>query len=42
MGEDRETTGTLMAIDNTDGVVKVGQNEIKLLNMKVLCKMKSA
>lgn len=42
MGDDRESTGTLLAIDTQEGVVKLDQSgDVKMLQMKYLCKMKA-
>lgn len=43
-GDEREATGTLLSIDNKEGVVRMddgmdGEN-IKLLPLKYLCKLK--
>jgi len=42
-GEDRESTGVLLSIDGTEGVVKIDgrDGDIRLLNMRYLCKMRS-
>lgn len=41
-GEDREQTGTLLSIDGHDGVCQMdADDEIQVLNLKYLCKMKS-
>lgn len=39
MGEDREAIGILVSIDNQEGVVKLGQGEVKMLQLRFLCKM---
>lgn len=42
LGEDRETIGTLLSIDNQEGVVKfINSEEIKFLQLRFLCKMKA-
>lgn len=41
LGEDREAVGTLLSIDNQEGVVKLNTEEIKFLQLKFLCKMKA-
>ena len=42
MGEDRESTGTLLSIDSQEGVVKLDQSgDVKMLQLKYLCKMKA-
>ncbi|XP_075228601.1 transcription elongation factor subunit Spt5 [Lycorma delicatula] len=38
MGEDREAIGQLISIDNTEGVVKLSNDEVKLLALKLLCR----
>lgn len=40
LGEDREAVGTLLSIDNQEGVVKLNTDEIKFLQLRFLCKMK--
>ncbi|GBM05915.1 Transcription elongation factor SPT5 [Araneus ventricosus] len=40
IGPDREETGTLLSIDGSDGVVKLDNNNYRMLNLKFLCKMK--
>jgi transcription elongation factor SPT5 len=41
MGEDRDSTGSLLSIDSQEGVVKLDQNgDVKMLQLKYLCKMK--
>ena len=41
-GEDRESTGSLLSIDSQEGVVKLDQTgDVKMLQLKYLCKMKS-
>jgi len=42
IGEDREAIGTLLSIDNQEGVVKLSTDEIKFLQLKFLCKMKES
>lgn len=42
LGEDRESVGTLLSIDNQEGVVKLNTEEIKFLQLRFLCKMKAA
>ncbi|XP_011641792.1 transcription elongation factor SPT5 [Pogonomyrmex barbatus] len=41
LGEDREAVGTLLSIDNQEGVVKLNTDEIKFLQLRFLCKMKA-
>lgn len=42
MGEDRESTGSLLSIDSQEGVVKIDQTgDVKMLQLRYLCKMKS-
>jgi transcription elongation factor SPT5 len=40
MGEDREAVGLLLSIDNQEGVVKLTTNEVKMLQLRFLCRMK--
>ncbi|CAK9801062.1 Transcription elongation factor SPT5 [Anthophora quadrimaculata] len=40
-GEDREAVGTLLSIDNQEGVVKLNKDEVKMLHLRFLCKMKA-
>jgi transcription elongation factor SPT5 len=40
LGEDREAVGTLLSIDNNEGVVKLGPDDVKMLQLRFLCKMK--
>lgn len=40
-GEDREATGTLISIENQEGVVKFGADDIKIMQLRHLCKMPS-
>jgi len=42
LGEDREAVGTLLSIDNQEGVVKLNTDEIKFLQLRFLCKMMKA
>lgn len=39
-GEDRESTGELLSIDNNEGVIKMDgkDGDIRLLNLRYLCK----
>ena len=41
MGDDRESTGTLINIDAEDGIVKMdlGAADIKILQLKMLAKL---
>ncbi len=40
-GEDRESTGVLLSIDSSEGVVKLDQSgDVKMLQLKYLAKMK--
>ncbi|CAB0029460.1 unnamed protein product [Trichogramma brassicae] len=41
LGEDRDSTGTLLAIDNQEGVFKSSSGEVKMLNLRFLCKLRS-
>ena len=38
-GEDREASGVLLSIDHPEGVVKLDQEEVKMLQMRYLCKL---
>lgn len=40
LGEEREAVGTLISIDNQEGVVKLTSEQICMFNLRVLCKMK--
>lgn len=40
-GEEREQTGSLLSIDRNEGVVKLDLGEVRLFQLKYLCKMKS-
>ncbi|KAF8777496.1 Transcription elongation factor SPT5 like protein [Argiope bruennichi] len=40
MGDEREATGTLLSTDASDGVLKLDNNEYRMLNLNFLCKMK--
>lgn len=41
MGDDRDSTGSLLSIDSQEGVVKLDQNgDVKMLQLKYLCKLK--
>lgn len=41
IGEDREAVGMLLSIDNQEGVVKLDKDEVKMLHLRFLCKMKA-
>lgn len=41
-GEDREAVGQLISIENQEGVVKFGTDDIKIMQLRHLCKMSSA
>lgn len=41
VGEDREAVGVLLSIDNQEGVVKINNEEVKMLQLRFLCKMKA-
>ncbi|KAG1712147.1 Transcription elongation factor SPT5 [Nymphon striatum] len=41
LGEERESTGDLLSIDNQEGVVKLDHGDIKMLQLRYLCKMKA-
>lgn len=38
-GEDREAVGTLISIENQEGLVKLGAEDIKIMQLRHLCKM---
>lgn len=38
LGESRELVGTLISIDGVDGVMKTEQGDIKMLQLRMLCK----
>lgn len=38
LGEDKERTGYLLSIDNQEGVVKLDGDEVKMLQLRYLCK----
>ncbi|KAJ9580689.1 hypothetical protein L9F63_024134, partial [Diploptera punctata] len=40
-GEDREAVGQLLSIDNQEGVVKLTSGEVKMLQLRYLCRMKA-
>ena len=40
LGEDREAVGTLISIDNQEGVVQMTTGELGMLHLRFLCKMK--
>ena len=39
-GEDREQVGQLLSIDNQEGVVNMEHSDVKMLNLRYLCKLK--
>ncbi|KAK8402706.1 hypothetical protein O3P69_000806 [Scylla paramamosain] len=39
-GEEREQTGSLLSIDHNEGVVKLDHADVKMLQLRYLCKMK--
>ncbi|XP_015121054.1 transcription elongation factor SPT5 [Diachasma alloeum] len=41
LGEEREAVGTLLSIDTQEGVVKLTTGELKMLQLRYLCKMKT-
>ncbi|KAJ8683478.1 hypothetical protein QAD02_019270 [Eretmocerus hayati] len=41
MGEERESVGTLLSIDNQEGVFKSNAGDVKMLQLRFLCKMRS-
>lgn len=40
IGENREAVGQLLSIDNQEGVVKLNQDQVQMLQLRFLCKMK--
>lgn len=40
LGEDRESTGQLLSIDNLEGVVKLDGGDVRMYQLRFLCKMK--
>ncbi|KAA0192293.1 hypothetical protein HAZT_HAZT006833 [Hyalella azteca] len=40
-GEDREQMGSLLSIDNNEGVVNMDHSDLKMLQLRYLCKMSS-
>ena len=40
LGEERESIGTLLSIDNQEGVVKLETQEVRLFLLRYLCKYK--
>lgn len=40
IGEYREAVGQLLSIDNQEGVVKLHQDQVQMLQLRYLCKMK--
>ncbi|XP_014230506.2 transcription elongation factor SPT5-like [Trichogramma pretiosum] len=41
LGGNRDSTGTLLAIDGTDGIIKSSSGEVEMLNLRCLCKVRS-
>ncbi|XP_046987782.1 transcription elongation factor SPT5 [Schistocerca americana] len=41
LGEEREAVGKLISIDNQDGVVKVESGDVKMLQLRFLCKLRT-
>lgn len=41
LGEDRESTGQLLSIDNQEGVVKLDAGDVRMYQLRFLCKMKT-
>ncbi|XP_037068166.1 transcription elongation factor SPT5-like [Pollicipes pollicipes] len=39
LGEDREASGQLLSIDHQEGVVKLDQEDVKMLQLRYLCKL---
>jgi transcription elongation factor SPT5 len=40
LGEDREAVGQLLSVDNQERVVKLTSNEVKMVQLRFLCRMK--
>lgn len=40
LGEEREAVGTLLSIDTHEGVVKLESDDVKMLQLRFLCRMK--
>lgn len=40
LGEDRESTGQLLSIDHQEGVVKLDSGDVRMFQLRYLCKMK--
>ena len=38
-GEEREQAGSLLSIDHSEGVVKLDSGDVKMLQLRFLCKM---
>ena len=39
-GEERDQTGVLLSIDHNEGVVQLDHADVKMLQLRFLCKMK--
>jgi len=39
LGDNRDTSGTLISIDGVEGVLKTDQGDIAMLQLRTLCKM---
>lgn len=42
LGDDREAVGALLSIDNQEGVVQLTNGQVKMLQLRYLCKIKSS
>lgn len=40
LGEERESTGQLLSIDHQEGVVKLDSGDVRMFQLRFLCKMK--
>lgn len=40
-GDDREAVGTLLSIDNQEGVVQLTNGQVKMLQLRYLCRIAS-
>jgi len=41
LGEERESCGQLLSIDHQEGVVKLDSGDVRMFQLRYLCKMKS-
>lgn len=42
LGEDRELMGQLLSIDNQEGVVELDSGEVKMLQLRYLCRLEGS